>query len=208
MKNSKIKLLTATACLALVGTASAAWVYSGTATESANIGVKVASYADAGSIDVSGQSNHRVYLDKGSVTYTKEDSTIPFVATYNKPAQFTDSTNTVTLTYQVVISKYLANFVKFADDVSSTTASDGSISTDFTYSWTSGEEITNLPGLQWIDKYAGTLLEDESSYRTAVGMITGLGLGLDFDKNKEWDAISNINGYNIAINFQAVVSEN
>ena len=55
MKNSKIKLLTATACLALVGTASAAWVYSGTATESANIGVKVASYADAGSIDVSGQ---------------------------------------------------------------------------------------------------------------------------------------------------------
>ncbi len=208
MKNSKIKLLTATACLALVGTASAAWVYSGTATNSANIGVKVASYADAGSIDVSGQSNLRVYLDKGSVTYTKEDSAIPFVATYNKPTQFTDSTKTVTLTYQVVISKFLANFVKFADDVSSTTASDGSISTDFTYSWTSGEPITNLPGLQWANQYTDqTVLEQKVSYHSAILMITGQAIPYDFDENKDWDAISNIDGYNIAVNFKAVVAD-
>ena len=208
MKKSKIKLLTATACLALVGTASAAWVYAGTATASANIGVKVASYASAGTIEVSGNSNLRVYLDKDSVSFVKENSTIPFKATYSKPDGFTDSEKSVTLTYQVVISKFLANFIKFADGVSSTTASDGSISTDYTYSWTSDDEITNLPELTWANQYTDkTVLAQKESYYTAIGMITGQAIGADFDQNKEWDAIGNITGYNIAVNFKAVVSE-
>ena len=205
MKKSKIKMLTAAACLALVGTASAAWVYAGTATASANIGVKVASYADAGTITVSGNDNLRVYLDRDGVTYTKEDSTLPFTATYTKPDGFDEKT--VTLTYQVVISSYLAHFVKFADGVNTIATTDGSISTDFSYEWISGNEITNLPELAWTVKYADeTVLAQKESYFTAIGMITGNAIGADFDQNKEWDAIGNVKGYNIKINFQAVVA--
>ena len=82
MKKSKIKMLTASACLALIGTASAAWVYAGTATESANIGVKVASYASAGTITVTGADNLYLYLDKGSVSFKQKETGTDLVATH------------------------------------------------------------------------------------------------------------------------------
>ncbi len=83
MRNSKIKLLTGAACLALVGTASAAWVYAGSATESANIGVKIASYASAGTITLSDTSDIKIVLDKDSVYYL--DGKNEVTATYAPP---------------------------------------------------------------------------------------------------------------------------
>ena len=207
MKNSKIKLLSVAACLALVGTASAAWAYAGTASQSASIGVKVAAYADAGSITVSGADNLRVYLDNGSVTFIKEDKAIPFTATYTKPNGFEDKT--VTLTYQVVISSYLANFVTYSDGVTSSKQSDNTIATGYDYTWTSGNEISldTLPKLAWKDGTEnGSVYAQEASYYTMIGQITGTAVGADFDKTKVWDASSNINAYNVKINFKAEVA--
>ena len=209
MKKSKIKLLSVAACLALVGTASAAWAYAGTATQSASIGVKVAAYADAGSITVSGADNLRVYLDNGSVTFTKEDSTIPLTATYTKPEEFALENKTVTLTYQVVISSYLANFVTYGDGVTSSKQSDNTIATGYDYTWTSGNEISldSLPRLAWKDGTEnGSVYAQEASYYTMIGQITGTAVGADFDKTKVWDASSNINAYNVKINFKAEVA--
>ena len=113
MKKSKIKLLTATACLALIGTASAAWVYAGTATASANIGVKVASYASAGEITVTGNDKINVLLDNGSVTFVRDSEDDKLTAKHNVPTEFASATNEVTKEYLVVISPTLATYVTF-----------------------------------------------------------------------------------------------
>ncbi len=206
-------MLTAAACLALVGTASAAWVYAGTATASANVGVKVASYADAGTIEVTGDDNLRVYLDKGSVSIIKEDESIPLKATYTKPDGFDEKT--VTLTYQVVISKFLANYVTFADGVNTITTTDGTVATDFAYTWKSNEEITidTLPGLAWTSTYStykegigGSNLLLVDDYRTVINAITGKGIGDTFDWNQEWDCVDKISSHYLAINFKAVLA--
>ncbi len=126
MKKSKIKMLAASACLALIGTASAAWVYAGTATASANIGVKVASYASAGTITVNNADNVRVYLDKDSVSFKLIDETKPFSVEYTKPAGFEETNKTVTLTYYIFINNGksddsnggLYEYIAWADNVS------------------------------------------------------------------------------------------
>ena len=209
MKKSKIKLLSVAACLALVGTASAAWAYAGTATQSASIGVKVAAYADAGSITVSGADNLRVYLDNGSVTFTKENADIPFTATYTKPEEFASETKTVTLTYQVVISSYITTYVTFDSTVTSTTQSDNSIATGYDYTWTSGSEISldSLPKLAWKESTEnGSVFKDKSSYITLVGQMTGNSIGNDFDQNTVWDGKNKIDSHYVKINFKAEVA--
>ena len=111
MKKSKIKMLTAAACLALVGTASAAWVYAGTATESANIGVKVAAYASAGKITVEGADNYYLYLDKGSVAFKQKVEGTDLIATHDT-SEFdatTTSAKTTTLTYTITLTGYRHN---------------------------------------------------------------------------------------------------
>ena len=207
MKKSKIKLLTATACLALIGTASAAWVYAGTATASANIGVKVASYADAGTITVSGADNMYVYIDNNSITFEKEDTDTSFAATYNKPIQFASASNNVTLTYQVVISTRLASFVKFATGVETIDTTDGTVATDYIYEWKSDEEITNLPGLTFASAATQAAIEgSETSYKYFVSELTGNSMSdvsSWYDQNKEYTATDK---FNITINFKAVVS--
>ena len=209
MKNTKIKLLTATACLALVGTASAAWVYSGTATESANIGVKVASYADAGEIIVSGADNVYVYLDKGSVAFKKEDTTKSFNAKYVKPTQFTDSTKTVTLYYQVVINVNLANiYIDFANDSDVYDNTENGKYSNW-YEFTSEEEIldnVSFPELTWEGTYSD-LLANEATYINLVSDLTGNSAAESsswYDQNTEWTAKSE---FDCLINFKAVVSD-
>ncbi len=147
MKKSKIKMLTAAACLALVGTASAAWVYAGTATASANVGVKVASYASAGTITVSDTSEIKVVLDKDSVYYL--DGNDKVTATYAAPSGLTLDTNTQTISfgYMITISKDLDDYIQWVD----TTTMEGSGAGGELYyagTWTSGTAIT-LPELKW-----------------------------------------------------------
>ena len=148
MKKSKIKLLTATACLALIGTASAAWVYAGTATESANIGVKVASYADAGTITISDTSEIKVVLDKDSVYYLDDNNQV--TATYEKPSGLSLGSNqSITYSYMITISTGLYDYIKFYD---TTTVGSSGLNGEIYYlgTWTSGTAIY-LPKLQWKD---------------------------------------------------------
>ena len=150
MKKSKIKMLTASACLAIVGTASAAWVYAGTATASANIGVKVASYASAGTITISDTSDIKIVLDKGSVYYL--DGNDKVTATYAAPTDGTgteltyDTTNNeLGLYYMLTISDGLRDYIQFKDTTTVTGAS-GEIY--YAGTWESGTPIA-LPELIW-----------------------------------------------------------
>ena len=211
-KNRKIKFLTTAACLALIGSASAAWVYSGTATASANIGVKVAAYASAGEITVSGADNLCVYLDNGSVTFKKIDESIPFTATYSKPTGYEDSSITPTLTYQVVICSDLNQVIKFGTDVTTISTSDSTVATDYSYSWESGVDITNLPELAYYVDNASTYLTNETHYKEWVGHLTGYIVDGEntsdyswYDRNKEYTFDSK---FYVTINFQVVVPSN
>ena len=216
MKKSKIKMLTAAACLALVGTASAAWVYAGTATASANIGVKVAAYASAGTITVNNADNVRVYLDKDSVTFKLIDETKPFSVKYEKPAGFENSSKKVTLTYVAYINNGktsddstggLFEYIAWADDVE--TQSDWSLGTK-DIEWAEDQillsnEKNNLPGLQWLDTISD--LSEKSNYIEMVNALTGQSIGETFDQEQEWDAINNVGDYFVNFTFKAVVSE-
>ena len=212
MKKSKIKLLTATACLALVGTASAAWVYAGTATESANIGVKVASYASAGEITINNADNVYVYLDKDSVTFKLKDDTKPFSATYTAPNGLSLSAGKkVALTYQVVIGDGLSDFIKFATTVSDATENEGTdtftYETGWSRNWTTDTnvlEYSDFPALIWQDTYKGEALADETTYKQAIAGLTGNSTNdySWFDENTEWDATEDLC---ITVTFKAEV---
>ena len=209
MKKSKIKMLTASACLALVGTASAAWVYAGTATESANIGVKVASYASAGEINVTGADNVYVYLDKGSVTFKKTDTDTKLAATHTAPSglSFDETQYKLKLTYQVELSDSLSSLVGFAGTV--ITESDTNTSaTDWSRTWTSGDDIfSSLPGLAWKNTYSDDMAS-EDIYKTIVAGLQGYNVQADdytdswYDQNKEWDAAKE---FFVTITFKAEV---
>ena len=207
-------MLTAAACLALVGTASAAWVYAGTATASANIGVKVAAYASAGKITVEGADNYYLYLDKGSVAFKQKVEGTDLIATHDT-SEFdttTTSAKNVTYTYTVTLKGWLAEWVEFAENNSDTwtdyddeMAPSYRTTTDRT--WVSGEAIT-LPTLKWAtDSDSGTTHDDFSdveSYKSIVKNFFDIDLEDDFDQNAEIDVAADL-GY-VKIDFKAVVA--
>ena len=211
MKKSKIKMLTASACLALVGTASAAWVYAGTATASANIGVKVASYASAGTITVDGADNYYLYLDKGSVSFRQKDESVNLVATHNIPTSLAAGTETVTYTYTVTLKGMLAEFIEFTEnnadtwvDYSDDMAPSYRTTTDRT--WVSGEAIT-LPGLKWgTGEDGGTYdsFTDSEGYKSIVYNMFNIELGDSWNQNEEIDVAADL-GY-VKIDFKATVN--
>ncbi len=210
MKNSKIKLLTATACLALVGTASAAWVYSGTATESANIGVKVASYASAGSITVTGNDKIYVLLDNGSVKFARDSDTDTLSATHVVPTEFKDETRTVAKTFSVMLSPAVYEYVTFADGVTCDTLSlstsdgstkDGCITTG-TYNWTDGVDIFgSLPELKW-----NKTVSSETEYKTLINAISDSAItDWSTQQNQSWNASELNEDWWVMVNFYAEV---
>ncbi len=221
MKKSKIKMLTAAACLALVGTASAAWVYAGTATASANIGVKVASYASAGEITINNATNVYLNLDKGSVSFKKVDSSLPLSATHTAPNGLSlDSGKKVEYKFQVSIKAALANYVTFDTskvDVDTplpgytevTTAWDQtSTTTTFDNTWTSGDAndmFDKLPTFKWKTVEGSTdtvdsTLTDEEAYKTFIAGLTGTTLDGNWNSNEEISA-----GELVTITFRAEV---
>ena len=183
MKNLKIKLLSVAACLALVGTASAAWAYAGTASQSASIGVKVAAYADAGSITVSGADNIKLYLDKGEVKFIKEDSSIPLTATYNGPADIENYT--VTRSWRADISSKLDGYLNFQNSTGTDSRTYNEFKTLGTWE-DSTDLFSSLPKMCWnycdsLSGYWGNVM-DEDNYKNLIGYT---GSNWDEDKSKE-----------------------
>ena len=220
MKKSKIKLLTATACLALVGTASAAWVYAGTATASANIGVKVASYASAGEITINNADNVYLCLDNGSVSFEKVDSSLPLSATYTAPNGLSlDSGKKVEYKFQVSIKASLANYVRFDTDkvevdtpyplVGYTEIHTSMEQSTFDNTWESGTDMFDkLPTFKWntiesSDDTVDTTLTDEDKYKEFIKALTGTELGSDWNNTEDISA-----GELVTITFQAEVVDN
>ena len=210
MKKSKIKLLTATACLALVGTASAAWVYAGTATASANIGVKVASYASAGDITVTGNDKVYVYLDNDSVKFKRDSDTDTLSATHNVPSAFSSETKTVTKTFSVTLSKALATYVTFDSSYSGNivkNSTDGTVSLSTTFTWTDGADVfESLPSLAWASDMKPSTSTD---YQNMINYFKANTIDVDnWDDvmNKEWDVTTELNSECYAlITFKAEV---
>ena len=208
MKNSKIKLLTATACLALVGTASAAWVYSGTATESANIGVKVASYASAGSITVTGNDKIYILLDKDSVTYVKESDYTTFSAHHNVPSVADGSGKTVTKGFKLTIQPGLADYIGFKNgEIEHTASSDnGTIRYTDEITWEDDVDIfDSLPELGWIaDKCPTT----DTKYKDLINSIkadTITDANWSSVQNNEWNATELNSMWCVTVSFYAYV---
>ena len=209
MKKSKIKLLTATACLALVGTASAAWVYAGTATASANIGVKVASYASAGDITVTGNDKVYVYLDNDSVKFKRDSDTDTLSATHNVPSAFSSETRTVTKTFSVTLSKALATYVTFDSSYSGNIVknNDGTVSLSTTFAWTDGADVFgSLPTLAWASSMKPSTQAD---YWNMINYFKDGTIDADNWENvmnKEWDVTTDLNSECYAlITFKAEV---
>ncbi len=188
-------MLTAAACLALVGTASAAWVYAGTATASANVGVKVAAYASAGTITVNNANNVYVYLDNGKVSYKLADEFKVFSATYVKPTDVDTSSKTVTKYFTVAISKVLAQYVTFENTSKAKEAGDGSVYYELTQddvlTWTDGDNLLEvLPNLAWVSEKCPTGTTAESDYISLINALCGDGTLTSLDdtnKNTEWN---------------------
>ncbi len=224
MKKSKIKMLTAAACLALVGTASAAWVYAGTATESANIGVKVASYASAGSITVSGADKINVLLDKGSITFVRDSSEDTLTATHTVPSEFSGATNEVFKQYSVVISPKLATYVTFNSSYGtnitkvesdttfgSVTIEAGSIylsdSSSEKFKWKDGVDVfDNLPSLTWASSMEPSVQNDYWNMINYFKSGTIDADNWDNVQNNEWNVTTDLNcSAYVQIIFSAVV---
>ena len=215
MKKRKIKFLTTAACLALIGSASAAWVYSGTATASANIGVKVAAYASAGEITVSGADNVYLSLENGSVALKRKDDTKPFSVSYNGP---TDTTKyTITREWKAYVSTSLEKYITFpafGDGHDSTFGS--MVFKDYSTLWTEDTdgkdlfEITDgLPQFMWSGlsfEYKDTQGSNlsESSYKSMIG-FTGTDAEWEEEKLKEHDL--NDSYYYIVFKFKVTITE-
>ena len=206
MKKSKIKLLSVAACLALVGTASAAWAYAGTASASASIGVKVAAYADAGSITINGADKISVLLDNGSVSYVSSDGSNTLSATYTAPTGVDTDGKTVNMSYQMVISPRLYEYITFGSGVTTEDSYIGDSATVCTASttYTSGTNIfSTLPALTWqTDKCPTT----EEAYKSFVSTVANGQYDADEWNNNQtttWDATSET--YYISIQFTAKV---
>ncbi len=209
MKNSKIKLLTATACLALVGTASAAWVYSGTATNSANIGVKVASYASAGSITVTGNDKIYILLDKDSVTYVKDSDYTKFSAHHNVPSVADGSGKTVTKRFKLTIQPGLADYIGFVDGgiEQTATSDDGTIRYTFDdFTWEDDKDIfDSLPELGWV---AGKCPTTDTKYKELINSIkadTITDANWSSVQNNEWNATELNSMWCVTVSFYAYV---
>ena len=210
MKKSKIKLLTATACLALVGTASAAWVYAGTATASANIGVKVASYASAGTITVTGNDKIYILMDKDSVTYVKDSDYTKFSAKHNVPENVDTSGKSVSKKFKVTIQPGLADYISFKNSEieSIITNDDGSTikSTNVEYDWEDDTDIfDSLPELAWVyDKCPTT----DTKYIELINTIksdTITDSNWDSLQNTEWNATELNSNWYVSVTFYAYV---
>ena len=212
MKKSKIKLLSVAACLALVGTASAAWAYAGTATQSASIGVKVAAYADAGSITVSDTSNIRVVLDKDSIYFTENSITANYVApTSISGVTVNEGTNyNITRSWYVVISFNLTKYATYSDStnisgVDDEYVSNGTANKKKMGTWSDGVAVT-LPTLTW---QSGMMPDSESSYKNLVNTIAPGSITDDnwsTVQSNEWDFAASVPSYNVKVVFEATIT--
>ena len=209
MKKSKIKMLTATACLALVGTATAAWVYAGSTTASANLAVRVASYASAGKITVTGNENIHILIDNGSVTYVKDADYTKFSASHDITGLDT-SGKTVEKKFKVTIQPGLADYIAFKNSEKEAQATNSDGKTYRYYkdeiSWTDNEDIFNsLPELAWVvDKCPTT----DQKYKDLINSVKEGAItdeNWNSVQNQEWNATEMNKDWYVSVTFYANV---
>ena len=218
MKKSKIKLLSVAACLALVGTASAAWAYAGTASASASIGVKVAAYADAGTITVTGADKISLVLDNNNIHFESSDTTPTLSAVHNVPTSFkNDNTTKVTKTWRVVLKP---NFYNQICEFDSTTSNLSTVSDTTTYgggkvqivdmgTWTDNTNLFNSLNALKLNFKSSVSISSFEDYQELLKKVSSdIVDNADYDdQNKEWDSSNFPYTTSMIIEFKAVVGE-
>lgn len=212
MKKSKIKLLSIAACLALVGTASAAWAYGGTATKAEDLGVRLAAFADAGTITVTNESKVKVVLDNNKVSYSEGDIIANYVApTSIDNLTFNPSDYTITRTWQFYISDALSEYIQLenvSDNVVDVDINDDGVQeTVKSGTWEDNVAVT-LPELVWQEGKCPSN-EDKSAYLALLDKLApenGASADWDNAQNESYDATDS--KYYAQIIFKAVVKKN
>ena len=150
MNKKQIKLLGVLGCLALVGSASAAWSFNKNSQSAKTIGLQVEGYATVGSVSiVDNEKAAYLDLDDNSVLLKEADDV---VATYT--ASSNQGGKTETLTWTIELSTNLAKYIA-VDGVSSGT-------------WTSGSAI-KFPDFKYVSGKNPTTLAEYQEMKSVLG---------------------------------------
>lgn len=130
MKKTKITLLSALACGAVVASGFAAWTFSGDASSEKTLGVEIAGATTSGNVEITAAGT--LQLDQGSITWDGFD----VKATYTGGSDSTENTDgTVVRSYTVTLDEALDDYIEIA--------------TGSTGNWTDGTTIT-APTFNWV----------------------------------------------------------
>ena len=132
MNKKQIKLLGILGCLALVGSASAAWTFNKNSQSAKTIGLQVEGYATVGSVSI---------VDGGEAAYLDlDDGKVELKEANDVKATYTASSNpgdkTPALTWTIELSTNLAKYIEVDGEASGT--------------WTSGASFS-FPSFKYVD---------------------------------------------------------
>ncbi len=132
MKKTKITVLSALACGAIVAGGFAAWTFSGDASSAQTLGVSIATANESGNVAIEAEGT--LQLDQGSITWDSFD----VKATYTGGSDSTENTDgTVVRTYTVSLDDALDDYIEISANASG--------------NWTDGTTIT-APTFAWVNE--------------------------------------------------------
>lgn len=163
LKKSNFKILGIAACLAVIGTAAAAWQFNKSATANKDFELSVQGYDTIGSIQITDAGEEcTLKLDSSGVEFINGDISADY--TGGADAINEVESEAITRTYTIKLSDNLAEYVKFVD----TTQAEGT--------WTDGEAIT-LPEMAWVD---GKNPKSLTKYNEMKNALTGATVNIEF----------------------------
>ena len=132
MKKTKITLLSALACGAIVAGGFGAWTFSKDASSAETLGVEIATASEAGNVAIDAKGT--LQLDQGSITWDGFE----VKATYTGGEDSTENTDgTVVRSYTVTLDEALDDYIEIASNGSG--------------NWTDGTAIT-APTFNWVNE--------------------------------------------------------
>lgn len=183
-----IKVLAATACLAVIGTASAAWSFAKDVAKTDTISTTIEGYSEVGSIEITGCENVKLNLDSDLYTTTygkgicwKDASASPkeidfgtassISADYVEDGDDVGGKTTMVREYTLTLDDKLFTYVKFSEGSGDTTQNDavvdGSEGKSVSGTWVDNIKI-KLPKLVWKENMCP---KTSKQYDTMIGVL-------------------------------------
>ena len=161
-----IKILAATACLAVVGTASAAWSFAKDVAKTDTLGTTIEGYSEIGNIEITGCSNVKLNLDSNrsttsngdGISWRNADGEIAYgdasdiAADYKELGDNQSGATTMIRKYTITLDDKLFEYIKFVAGSGDTTQNDavvdGSEGKSVSGTWVDNTAI-KLPKVAW-----------------------------------------------------------